>query len=90
MNFALLQRIASGETSFGRRDVNDATDGDTFDTLVEDLFELEQGRLITMRPAPIKNKQTRHGRYYRTGVCALTQNGRREIDAWRAAQGDRA
>ena len=85
MNFVLLQRIASGETSFGRRDVNGAIDGEAFDALVEDLFELEQGRLIKMHPAPMKNTQTRHGHYYRTGVCTLMQQGRHELEVWRAA-----
>jgi hypothetical protein len=82
VNYELLQRIADGERTFARRDLHDEVEGRTFDRAVEDLMDLQARLLISMWPnVPHLNRQTRHGTYSHTGVCELTDTGRRALSA---------
>jgi hypothetical protein len=68
----LLTRIARPDR-FGRKNVHDVTDGETFDREVEELQQLEAQGWIDLKLMP--NHQTRHGRWY-AAVATLTANGR--------------
>ena len=82
MNYQLLQRIADGERTFARRDLNDEAEGRVFDRLVMDLMDLQARNLIGMWPnVPQLNRQTWHGTYAATGECDLTETGRRALAA---------
>lgn len=82
MNYELLQRIADGEHTFARRDLEDATEGRVFDRLVEDLMDLQARNLISMRPnVPQLNRRTWQGTYTAAGACDLTETGRRALAA---------
>ena len=82
MNYELLQRIADGERTFVRRDLDDAAEGRAFDRLVEDLMDLQARNLISMRPnVPPLNRRTWHGTYAAAGECDLTETGRRALAA---------
>ena len=73
----LLTRIGRGDR-FGRRNVHDSTDGETFDREVEELQQLEGQGWIDLKLMP--NHQTRHGRWY-AAVATLTEKGRAALSA---------
>jgi hypothetical protein len=73
----LLTRIGRPDR-FGRKNVHDLTDGETFDREVEELQQLEAHGWIDLQLMP--NRQSRHGRWY-AAVATLTEKGRAALSA---------
>jgi hypothetical protein len=75
-NLSLLRRVANGETNFGRRDVQDATDGAAHDALVLDLQELERYGYVELKT--MRNHQTSKGQWYAVHA-RITDTGREHL-----------
>lgn len=69
----VLQQIAAGQRSYGRKDVHDPADGGSFDALVEELQDLQAYGWVELHL--LANHMTSHGRWY-AAAAIITRAGR--------------